>query len=477
MKSVDVQIIKKLIIKLNGKSNSTTQRSNLELLVVGLLWIVGIFRIALPEGFNSKIGTIKLPLNATAMEIRKAWGNGDAGSLLDAALTWSKLHQLDPTTQFWIVHFWTPGMSIIEIPFIWLEKFGIDFFWSILLLVTLISLMLFLILWRNYSPIIGRVPIVLIGIYLLTSWDFVYIFRDDLFYTEGIGYFLLIAGLSVLSWRVIHNKLDKKYLGIIGVLLASSLLVRHVSEGGLLLLVCASSLLVATMKYGKRRLSGALLTKLSYIKTSYILGAGLMGYIATLPWRIFSAHSFGGVWYSLSQAAGGEIRGIWSLSNSATAQYWSWSGLNWACQIAPTKCQALQPLVINGGHDGKLLLEVVIAILYHPLAFLSTRLHYFALNWSPGGIHFGLNLKFFNEISFILVLLWSVVFCWKARKLNETKLITLIWGSFISGQILQLTIIHYESRYFIPIRFLVLGWLLHLLIIERIEKLRHAVSK
>ena len=91
-----------------------------------------LFHTALPQGFGTLIGGISIANTSSPQAIRNAWGPGDAGSLLDAAITWAQLKNLNPDTQFWIVRLWSPGMSIIEVPLIWLTKIGIPIFWSLL---------------------------------------------------------------------------------------------------------------------------------------------------------------------------------------------------------------------------------------------------------------------------------------------------------------------------------------------------------
>ena len=61
-----------------------------------------MFYTALPQGFSTLIGGISIANKSTPEAIRNAWGTGDAGSLLDASITWAQLKNLNPETQFWI---------------------------------------------------------------------------------------------------------------------------------------------------------------------------------------------------------------------------------------------------------------------------------------------------------------------------------------------------------------------------------------
>ena len=118
-----LSLIWKQLLRINGvTSDNLKARGIKESLVATLVWFAYTLFIALPDGLSSKISTINLENNASAHSIRVAWGPGDAGSLLDIALTWSKLKQLDPVTQYWVPHLWSPGISVIEVPLIWLEQ-------------------------------------------------------------------------------------------------------------------------------------------------------------------------------------------------------------------------------------------------------------------------------------------------------------------------------------------------------------------
>ena len=110
------------------------RRTQVETFFASGIWFLLTLFIALPQGLKTRLilNGNQVPHSATPQLIRNAWGQGDAGSLLDTAITWSKFHQIDRVSQFWIVHLWTPGMSIIEVPLIWISKLGIPIFWSLL---------------------------------------------------------------------------------------------------------------------------------------------------------------------------------------------------------------------------------------------------------------------------------------------------------------------------------------------------------
>ena len=177
---------------------------HLESILITLVFTLFLLRKALPEGLASHIGIINIENSSTAKSIREAWGLGDSGSLLEAALTWANFQQLDPTTQYWIVRLWSPGFAILEIPLIWLEKAEIPIFWSLLVVTTCLWVVLIFLLWSKIAPIVGRYIILIILIIFIFSWDFEYFFRNGIFYTEGISIATLILGLFIITWSIIH---------------------------------------------------------------------------------------------------------------------------------------------------------------------------------------------------------------------------------------------------------------------------------
>ena len=52
---------------------------------------LNLIYVALPQGLRTLIGGISIPNTSSPQEVRNAWGSGDAGSLLDASITWAQL--------------------------------------------------------------------------------------------------------------------------------------------------------------------------------------------------------------------------------------------------------------------------------------------------------------------------------------------------------------------------------------------------
>jgi acetyltransferase-like isoleucine patch superfamily enzyme len=90
------------------------------------------------------------------------------------------------------------------------------------------------------------------------------------------------------------------------------------------------------------------------------------------------------------------------------------------------------------------------------------------LNWIPNFE----NLDSFYDLIGITYLPLTIGIFYLFIRINTTKkyLIALIWSPFLLAQIAQLSILHYESRYFINVRFLVLGLFVNLLLLRSLER-------
>ena len=442
--------------------------SILESVAITFFSIVLLLRKALPQGLTSLIGGINLPTSSQAILIRKAWGLGDAGSLLDASLTWAKFQQLDPVTQYWIVRVWSPGFSIFEIPLIWLEKAGIPIFWSLLTLTLILWMALVYFLWHKFAPIIGRTAVALILLVILFSWDIEYIFRTGLFYTEGISIATLILGLSMLTWAIFWEErpLNKiVYTG--GTLIGLSIWVRHVNDNGLLLFLLGS----ATFYFIVRNPNRILKIKKSdsnLLTSKLLFFSSVLAFTITVPWRLLAFFIYQGAPFLMSSASYLIGPGLWAKPGSGSALYWSGFGSNWACKIDLETCLAL-PDETNGvvGRTRLMLLAVRAAIL-NPLGYLHERWNAISVNWIPGFKAF----DSYQDLVGLLFLPITVIIIYLFIRISSTKkyLIGLIWLPFLSAQLLQLMIIHYESRYFITVRLLLLGLLISLLLLRSTEK-------
>ena len=475
-----------------NQTKNNPKRNLPETFFVTGIWFLLTLYIALPQGLKTRIGVINIANNSSPELIRKAWGPGDAGSLLDTAITWSKFHQIDRTTQFWIVHLWTPGMSIIEIPLIWLSKLGLPIFWTLLFITLIVWSTVFWFTWRFISPIIGRLPCVFVAAILVASLDFRYIFREDLFYTEGLSFGFLMLGIGFITWEYLLGS-SRLYPYVIGgVLIGTSIMIRYVSDIGVLILfVVATTLLFLQLRGSifSRALSNKSKSKtnrknpkakdrvttffefLWFAKSLRIFGVWIscaIAFLFTLPWRIASHFIFDGPFFTLSGASGLVGPLLW-LPTSKLG-FWKFSGMNWSCVIDPIKCAALNQSGKTIGSSSSLLKAGVFTAIRHPLAFLSTRWHFLELQWIPRDGISGMGYVLENIFSVIPILLLGVGVILLIRNPMSTRA-SWIWVPLLMAEIGQLLIVHYESRYFIPVRLFALGFFIFTLLGERTSRL------
>jgi hypothetical protein len=316
----------------------------------------------------------------------------------------------------------------------------------------------------------------IISIGLLWSWDFTYLLKDFIFYTEGLGFSFLLIGLILLSVKVISpNERSNRYIYLSGTLIGFSIWIRHTNDSGLILLFMLSCLGYFISKRGTRHLSKKgkrkshkksvpLKSQNNFPKSFYWLGvlASGIALLVTLPWRLISNLHFQGAPFLMSSASGGVPSGIWTLPNSPSGQYWGSYGFNWACKIDFETCNQIQGGISDGtiSHIHLLLLAFK-SVLDNPLSYIEERSHFLWANWIPA---FSINLNFQNAIAFAFMLLtfYCLYLFFSVKDKRKYAVIT-IWGSFLLMNLAQLAIIHYESRYFIPVRLFLLGLLLSLL--------------
>jgi hypothetical protein len=406
-----------------------------------LTWTLIVYIQAFGGLLPKTQGVTGLPFGASAEQIRKAWGNGDAGSLLDAALTWSQLKDLDPTTQYWIVHLWTPGMPLLEVPLIWLSHFTFPFFFWILFL----TITIWLIAWNKllnftkYNKFLLYFSIVSILLWTL-SWDSQYIFRDGIFYTEGIS-----LGLICLAFTFTLS--EKNYL-IAGFTLGLSLLVRHVNDTGL-------SIIYEKMKRVTKKNQHIKNKNLDIMKKSKLIPLFrlILGtLLATGLWRFYlSPKHYQGWFYTLSTAGAGTPAGIWAKEGG----YWADYDVNWACKFDTTGCNEIWEIGINNWSGSSLILKALVSVLKNPFGYLEHRLPYLWRHWAgdtyPG---FWTIQRLTTYLLLILVILSIVIVVVNIVNFKSVDISTLFLSGLMFGQLINLAIIHFESRYFITIRLL-----------------------
>jgi len=440
----------------------------LESMTVAGLFLLLFLIIALPKGFQSTIGGIGLPQNSSALEIRNAWGQGDAGSLLEMALSWSKFQPLDPVTQYWIPRLWSPGLPLLEIPMIWIENLGIPIFWSLLLTTIFIWVSVVYFFWKYVSPIIGRTYSIILLLILALGWDARYFFRDSLFYTEGIAYGLLIIGLGLANWTFIFaHQNPKRLLGLSGALIGISIWIRHTNDTGLILSLLCSLIFFGLTNFKKSQSNPASNFQTKYISRILLL-FNLVALAVTIPWRFLAHFVYQGAPFLMSSASYLIAPNLWAKPGSPTDIYWGGLGINWACKIDMQQCLSIPNDPSGTFERSKLIFLALRAAITNPTDYIFIRLESLAKNWTPSFLPLN-NLFDLIAVSFGIIFISCIILFYKIK--NRQKYLTLIlWLPYLVAQLAQLLIIHFESRYFIIVRLLILGLFANLLIIFQLER-------
>ncbi len=446
-------------------------------LFANMIFVFAILYVALPNGLRSKIGTIEIPLNADVEMLRKNWGLSDAGSFLEIAKTWASLESITPE-QLWILRLWAPGMSLAEVPLIWLSSIGIPMFTSLLVLTSIIwlgILNLVLDLIENLRTEYQLALILLFEFTLIFSWDFHYMFRESLFHSEGIGYGLLILGLLGLSKTLLSSEVPTKKTPLIfyGFIIGCSVWVRHVLDSGIFLTILASFtiwILLKIQHYRKLKQSQPKSKKTKVRSKLFlrentlfinalkkIIAVFLLAFLVTVPWRLINPIVFENRPFVMSASGDQIFKAIWYLDESPHQKIYGFFGGNWACKIDKPKCEKFNSLGLDSFLAKDLGLEAIESVVTHPIKYIQARGTYLIQNWIPN-MKFGASPLEVNSsllpLGILLTLILGFFRNWKNPKI---QIVLLIWLPILLSQTFQLMLIHYESRYFIPIRMLILG--------------------
>ena len=322
---------------------------------------------------------------------------------------------------------------------------------------------------------VGRLPIIFVSLSLIFSWDFKYLFRDDLFYTEGLAFGLLMLGLGCLGWSMLQPRKGLKVPLIAGFAIGVSVMVRHVTDYGLTLFFGTSVALFVYQfskfrnssrqpdKKRSRKLAGTprFLSQLREPDSFKSVLASTVALLVTIPWRLISPLVFGGWWWVLSSAGAGVGVGAWTPNSKIG--FWAPFGMNWACNIDPQKCEYLYRLPQTPANDSLLLKQAILTALQHPIAYLKFRGHSLTDNWIPGGSKLDFSIQ--TLASLLPIILTIIALVMLVRQLSLIRYAWLFFP-FLIMEIGQLLLVHYESRYFIPVRLLMLGLFFQVLMVR-----------
>jgi hypothetical protein len=187
---------------------------------------------------------------------------------------------------------------------------------------------------------------------------------------------------------------------------------------------------------------------ISKSKSKFLAIAFFTAFVVTLPWRVIALTIYSGTVGAMSSAMrlfGGYI---WAPSESEVGAYWESYGSNWACKIDPSTCKEISNAIPGVFSENQLLAKGVWAAITNPIEYLQTRGFYFWKNWIPNFLT-EMNLESFIATIFLVLpifLIWISLF----RKVDF--LLAFLAGGLFLSIVLQLLIVHFESRYFIPLR-------------------------
>jgi hypothetical protein len=468
---------------LNVRKILVSHPTKKESLMLSLIWILCIGRIAWPKGLDSAIGNLDILSVSTPRQIQTAFGLGDAGNLLDVAITWSNFKSLSPVDQHWIVRLWSPGLPILEIPLIWLDHLGVPLFWSFTSALLLLWGLAFYLAWTYLSPVVGRFPLLIFASLLVLSWDFQFMFQEGVFYTEGFSYIFLLYSLFQISYLAIVGEIrNQKHLATFaGVCLGISIWLRHTLDVYIFII----ALISISIFYAKRRIglikdlreekSSSLLVLKNSSIDRILIRYSVAAMITTLPWRILATFYFHGA--PLQMSSGGNLFGsrIWASPESEVGEYWDSYGVNWACKIDTDACLDLQEKLDGSVSSVYLIMKGIQSAVENPVPYLQIRFKYMIQNWIPG---FGDSINIANIIGFLSILAILLLSLLIALGKNENKiLILLIWTPLLFIQILQFMIIHYEPRYFISMRLTIFSLILFLISQKSNQKIVRIIEK
>jgi hypothetical protein len=401
--------------------------------------IITIYKLYL-QIVNNNIIQQQLPYTTDAKELVSTMGISDAGLLLDLAITWSNFINLSEV-QYFTVSYWSPGISLIEVPMIWLQSFGIPIYLSMYLF----TLALWnLVIYLQFQIFANGWPIVISGILLILftfSYDHYWIFEAGLFYTEGIGYGLLYLALllTIKNLRSSH----KTKLFFIGLVLGSAILVRYTNEFALLLVTLICIVIILINKIYKS------LKNPVELELRNVLLIFAIGLLITVPWRVVNHEFYSMPTWKLSIASNELGYMIWAVEGSDSENYWGETGSNWACRIDQIKCETLNESNIRLISNQVLIREAIISAISNPIQYSKQRLKY-------GGLFYFNDKSISNMIySYALLILGLLSFLsiWKTKSI---KLYLLILFPFVIINLFYLSLIHFETRYFLPLKILII---------------------
>ena len=444
-------------------------RKNLPKVIIELgCYFALLFRI-FPNGTSTRYYLESISLWDNAKEVREKLGGVDAGQLLDASLTFSTFSDLDPDSQFWIARVWSMGISIFQVPAIWLERLNAPFSMSILLINFIIWAVFLRTLFTCINHTGGRLILAILFVSFLFSYDGNFLFKEFPFNSEVIGIGLMLISLALISRNIKLKSNKTSSYFIPGITLGISICVRYTIDYAVTFIFIASILLLMSMKFRsienffrekfERNSStnhNVLTLNLKYLTLTF--GIALL---VTVPLRLVNQINYGGAPLQLSSAQVLAGPNLWAKSNTPHAKYWDAHGMNWACDIAPVECNSAE---IERKDSSELFRMAIVVAVLNPIEYMQNRVSYF---WNNHSMQLRNNSFWFVYSLFQLALVIIPLLVFRRITPLEKLMVMIIWIPFIALQYLTYLFIHFETRYFVPLHVFNLGLFYHLLILNQ----------
>jgi hypothetical protein len=448
-----------------------TAIKNSNVVIEFFCYLALLFRI-FPRGTNTKYYMESIALWDSSIEVREKLGGVDAGQLLDASLTFSTLHDLDPASQFWIARVWSLGLSIFQVPAIWLEKIHLPFSMTMIMLNFLIWAALIRIVFQSINGHKQSLLFLVLLISFLFSYDGSFLFQEFPFNSEVIGIGMMLISLTLVIRFLKIEKKPFKFFLIPGIILGISICVRYTIDLAVIFIFLISVLFYSLLKYDllksllRRKESKSYLeVKRSLILIfKYLIVTFGVALLVTLPLRIVNQVNYGGAPLQMSSANALSGPSLWAKSESPHAKYWDKTGMNWACDIAPLECNSPE---IEGKDSSELFRMAIFVAILNPVDFLKNRIYYFWMNHS---MVLSDNIYMFIYSLFQISLIFLPLLLFHKVKPLERILLSIVWMPFILLQYLTYLIIHFETRYFAPLHLLNLCLLFHMCLLIQGKK-------
>jgi hypothetical protein len=185
----------------------------------------------------------------------------------------------------------------------------------------------------------------------------------------------------------------------------------------------------------------------NFIRKPKLIFYGMLS--TTAIWRFYlSPIHYKGEFYSLSTVSRDRVKEIWNLEGG----YWNNYSFNWACQLDKIKCADLNR-EISSPTKLEYITEAFKSVLLDPVGYVQLRAPVVWKHWAgddyPGELNKERLITYFIGV---LVLLAILLMFKSLLKLSEIPTVKLLLNSLLLGNMLLLSVWHFESRYFIPIR-------------------------